>query len=104
MIAACWVNTSPSITTGHRFRALWMVYLDKYYFGRNPTDLILVNYRNLHQQDTNYFGGYTTFMNAYRDQHPNDSVDGQVGGNIKTTFANPAAGMYLPTCKAKPYR
>jgi choline dehydrogenase-like flavoprotein len=64
-------------------------YMDKYYFGRNPTDLILVNYRNLHKRDTNYFGGYTTFMNAYREQHPQDSVDGQVGAQYKDDLCEP---------------
>lgn len=39
---------------------------DKYYFGRNPTEPILANYRNLHTQDTDYLGGFTTFMGAYR--------------------------------------
>src|SRR6202008_3275197 len=32
-------------------------FLDKYYFGRNPTELILANYRNLHKHETDYFGG-----------------------------------------------
>jgi choline dehydrogenase-like flavoprotein len=43
-------------------------YLDSYYYGRNPTELILANYKNLHRQETGYFGGYTTFMGAYRDR------------------------------------
>ncbi|MES2266196.1 MAG: GMC family oxidoreductase [Bacteroidota bacterium] len=64
-------------------------YLDNYYYGRNPTDLILVNYRNLHKRDTNYFGGYTTFMNAYRDQHPNDNDQGQVGAQYKDDLCEP---------------
>jgi choline dehydrogenase-like flavoprotein len=39
---------------------------DRYYFGRNPTEPILANYRNLGKQDTDYLGGFTTFMAAYR--------------------------------------
>lgn len=39
---------------------------DKYYYGRNPTEPIIANYRNLHKQDTDYVGGFTTFMGAYR--------------------------------------
>jgi choline dehydrogenase-like flavoprotein len=41
---------------------------DKYYYGRNPTEPILANYRNLHKQDTDYLGGFTTFMGAYRSR------------------------------------
>lgn len=64
-------------------------FLDKYYFGRNPTDLILVNFRNLHKQETDFFGGYTTFMNAYRDQHPQETDAGQVGAQYKDDLCEP---------------
>src|SRR4051812_13569522 len=33
---------------------------DKYYKGRNPTEPIIANYRNLKKQDTDYVGGFTT--------------------------------------------
>jgi choline dehydrogenase-like flavoprotein len=64
-------------------------FLDKYYYGRNPTDLILVNYRNLHKQETDYFGGFTTFMNAYRDQHPSEQTEGQIGAAYKDSLSEP---------------
>jgi choline dehydrogenase-like flavoprotein len=64
-------------------------FLDKYYYGRNPTDLILVNYRNLHKQETDYFGGFTTFMNAYRDQHPSENTKGQIGAAYKDSLSEP---------------
>ncbi len=51
-------------------------FLDKYYFGRNPTDLILANYKNLHRQETDYFGGYTTFLSARRGRGDADSDQG----------------------------
>jgi choline dehydrogenase-like flavoprotein len=73
-------------------------HLDEYYFGRNPTDLILVNYRNLHKQETDYFGGFTTFMNAYRDQHPADADTGQIGAAYKDQLSEPGGWhvyMYL---------
>jgi len=66
-------------------------FLDKYYFGRNPTDLILVNYRNLHKQETDYFGGFTTFMNAYRDQHPADTAEAQIGAAYKDELCEPGS-------------
>ena len=34
-------------------------FTDKYYYGRNPTNPIIANYRNLHKQDTDFLGGYT---------------------------------------------
>ena len=64
-------------------------FLDKYYFGRNPTELILANYRNLHRHETDYFGGFTTFMGAYRPNHP-DSVEGNgIGGAYKDALTEP---------------
>ena len=39
---------------------------DKYYYGRNPTNPIIANYRNLHKQDTNYLGGFLTFVYSIR--------------------------------------
>ncbi|PZR40643.1 MAG: GMC family oxidoreductase [Azospira oryzae] len=39
---------------------------DHYYKGRNPTDSIIANYRNLKERDTDYVGGFTTFVGAYR--------------------------------------
>jgi choline dehydrogenase-like flavoprotein len=39
---------------------------DKYYFGRNPTEPIIANYRNLKKQEMDYVGGFTTFMGASR--------------------------------------
>lgn len=41
---------------------------DKYYFGRNPTEPILANFRNLGGKDPNldFVGGYTVFSGAWR--------------------------------------
>jgi choline dehydrogenase-like flavoprotein len=64
-------------------------FLDKYYFGRNPTELILANYKNLHKHETDYFGGYTTFMGAFREQRPADTDQGQVGGEYKDSLTEP---------------
>jgi choline dehydrogenase-like flavoprotein len=64
-------------------------FLDKYYFGRNPTELILANYKNLHKQETGYFGGYTTFMGASRGQHPAETEQGQAGAEYKDSLSEP---------------
>ncbi|HEX6628131.1 MAG TPA: GMC family oxidoreductase [Gemmatimonadaceae bacterium] len=51
-------------------------FLDKYFFGRNPTECILVNYRNVGKHEMDFVGGYTTFTGAYRERglSPADSV------------------------------
>ena len=62
---------------------------DKYYFGRNPTEPILANYRNLHQQDTDYIGGFTTFMGAYRTRVDEDSTTETIGAGFKKDLTEP---------------
>ena len=39
---------------------------DKYIYGRNPTECIIANYRNLGNNDVDFLGGYTIFSGAYR--------------------------------------
>lgn len=63
---------------------------DKYYYGRNPTEPILANYRNLHKQDTDYVGGFTTFMGAYRRRIDEDSTTETIGANFKKDLTEPA--------------
>lgn len=58
---------------------------DQYYFGRNPSKPIMANYRNLHKQDTDYLGGFLTFIGAYRSQGSSD----EIGANLKTSVATP---------------
>jgi len=73
-------------------------FLDRYYFGRNPTELILANYRNLHKQETDYKGGFTTFMGAYRNRGPKETGEGEIGGAYKDSLTEPggwSAYMYL---------
>jgi choline dehydrogenase-like flavoprotein len=56
---------------------------DGYTFGRNPTDTIIANYRNLHKQDTDFVGGYTTFASAYRQRGDGDRCPEQIGATYK---------------------
>ncbi|MFT3702941.1 MAG: GMC family oxidoreductase [Agriterribacter sp.] len=62
---------------------------DKYYYGRNPTEPILANYRNLHKQDTDYIGGFTTFMGAYRRRIDEDRTKETIGANFKKDLTEP---------------
>jgi choline dehydrogenase-like flavoprotein len=56
---------------------------DRYIYGRNPTDTIIANYRNLHKIDTDYAGGFTTFAGAYRQRGDGDRCPEQIGGIYK---------------------
>jgi choline dehydrogenase-like flavoprotein len=67
---------------------------DKYFFGRNPTECILVNFRNLGKQDTDFVGGYTTFTGAYRERGL--PTEDHVGGDWKDAQARPGPwGIYM---------
>jgi choline dehydrogenase-like flavoprotein len=70
---------------------------DRYYYGRNPTEPIIANYRNLHKQDTDYVGGFTTFMGAYRStgrtpkhgMRLNEDAPPEIGGDYKDQLGEP---------------
>lgn len=62
---------------------------DSYYYGRNPTEPIIANYRNLHKQDTDYVGGFTTFMGAHRGRINADLIKDPVGAAFKEAATEP---------------
>jgi choline dehydrogenase-like flavoprotein len=64
-------------------------FTDKYYFGRNPTEPILANYRNLGKQEMDYVGGFTTFLGAYREKGNRKEVDAACGADLKTAMQIP---------------
>lgn len=69
---------------------------DHYYYGRNPTEPIIANYRNLQQQDTDYVGGFTTFMGAYRKRGDDQNADGVIGAACKDALSEPGGwGAYM---------
>ena len=71
---------------------------DRYYFGRNPTEPILANYRNLKKQDTDYVGGFTTFMGSYRSPWGDESLKTALGADLKQKATYPGGWklyMYL---------
>ena len=71
---------------------------DKYYYGRNPTEPILANYRNLYKHDMDYVGGFTSFMGAYRGGHNEDLMPETIGANYKDAMSEPGrwrAYMYM---------
>jgi len=67
---------------------------DKYFFIRNPTECILVNFRNLGKQETDFVGGYTTFTGAYRER--GEPTTARIGGAYKDARAKPGPwGIYM---------
>ena len=77
----------------HNYRG-WMSgkiegFEDKYVYGRNPTDAIIANYRNLHKIDTDFAGGYTTYMGAYRERGDGDRCPEQIGSTFKEAMTEP---------------
>jgi choline dehydrogenase-like flavoprotein len=62
---------------------------DKYVYGKNPTEPIIANYRNLYKQDTDYVGGFTTFMGAYRGGINEESLPQAIGAEYKEAMCEP---------------
>lgn len=60
-----------------------------YYFGRNPTDAIIANYRNLGKQDTDYVGGFTTFLGAHRHRGNASADTPGFGESFKKKMTEP---------------
>jgi choline dehydrogenase-like flavoprotein len=62
---------------------------DVYYRGRNPTEPIIANYRNLYKHDMDYVGGFTTFMGGYRERGDRNKLHNALGADIKTIKQTP---------------
>ncbi|SDB52009.1 Choline dehydrogenase [Flavobacteriaceae bacterium MAR_2010_188] len=63
---------------------------DKYVYGKNPTECIIANFRNLKEQDTDFVGGYTIFTGAYRnrtEEVPHNIA--QIGADFKHQLSKP---------------
>lgn len=64
-------------------------HLDSYYYGRRPTAIMMPNFRNVHKQDSPFFGGYMTFYTATRAGW-NRKVEGeQIGADFKKKISQP---------------
>ncbi|MCO5950792.1 GMC oxidoreductase [Mucilaginibacter flavidus] len=71
---------------------------DAYYYGRNPTNPIIANYRNLHKQDTDYLGGFLTFVFSNRSPEFRNNRNQGIGGDYKDSLTEPGpwrAGMFM---------
>ena len=69
-------------------------FADRYFYGRNPTECILVNYRNLGKQDSDFVGGYTTFTGGYRERGV--PATSPLGAEFKEAQVRPGPwGLYM---------
>jgi len=62
---------------------------DQYYFGRNPSEPIIANYRNIGKQEMDYVGGFTTFTGAYRKRGNDEQVEESCGAALKQAVSTP---------------
>ncbi|MFZ9981419.1 MAG: GMC oxidoreductase [Cyclobacteriaceae bacterium] len=62
---------------------------DQYYYGRNPSEPIIANYRNLGKQEMDYVGGFTTFTGAFRKRGNEEEVDNACGAALKSAVSKP---------------
>ncbi len=71
---------------------------DKYSYGRNPTNPIIANYRNLHKRDTDYLGGFLTFVWSRRTASAFNQESAGIGEDFKAGLTEPGpwmSGMYM---------
>lgn len=71
---------------------------DHYFYGRNPSNPIIANYRNLHKKDTDYLGGYLTFVWATRNAVAAGKLPDGIGAAYKEALTEPGswqACMYM---------
>lgn len=79
----------------HNYRGLvsatYEGFEDKYYYGRKPAIPLIANYRNIHKQDTDYIGGFLTFIGASRSQGTTKGLHEYVGPTYKEAMTEPGA-------------
>jgi choline dehydrogenase-like flavoprotein len=67
--------------------------MDRYYVGRRPTQVMMPNFRNVYQQETDFKRGYMVHFSAGRRR--GIPVDG-IGANLKESLAEAGAwGIYM---------
>ncbi|HVZ57262.1 MAG TPA: GMC family oxidoreductase [Chitinophagaceae bacterium] len=64
--------------------------MDKYYYGRRPTQPMMPNFRNVHKQETDFLRGYMCFYGAGRGRAWSDGI----GGEAKDAMTE-AGGWYV---------
>jgi choline dehydrogenase-like flavoprotein len=57
--------------------------MDKYYYGRRPTQPMMPNFRNVYKQETDFLRGYMVFYGATRGTAQANANEPQIGGDYK---------------------
>lgn len=71
-------------------------YQDKYFYGSNPSECMIPNFRNVKKQDTDFVGGYMSFMGAYRNNGNSELVKDEFGADFKDGMSQPGEwGAYI---------
>jgi len=61
--------------------------LDKYYFGRRPTQPMMPNFRNVHKQEMDFLRGYMVFFGAGRGRGKFSTEE--IGAEMKDNLSEP---------------
>jgi choline dehydrogenase-like flavoprotein len=67
--------------------------MDKYYFGRRPTQPMMPNFRNVHKQEMDFLRGYMVFFGASRGRG-NFTGKEEIGAGLKENLSE-AGGWYI---------
>jgi choline dehydrogenase-like flavoprotein len=71
-------------------------FLDKYYYGRRPSESMMANFRNLKKHDMDFVGGYMAFMDVNRNAGDGHELPEQIGGAYKQALSEPGGWtMYM---------
>lgn len=65
--------------------------LDKYYYGRRPTAVMMPNFRNVFKQEMDFLRGYMTFFTANRATGMPDPTGNTIGGAYKDSLTETGA-------------
>jgi len=71
---------------------------DEYYAVRKPAESIIPNFRNVHEQDTDFVGGYVIFSGASREKMHDTATHDTIGAKFKHNISQPGkwtAYMYM---------
>lgn len=68
--------------------------MDKYYYGRRPTQPMMPNFRNVYKQEMDFLRGYMCFYGAGRGRGFGDGLDAEIGGAYKDALTE-AGNWYV---------
>lgn len=63
--------------------------LQDYYYGRRPTAIMMPNFKNMHQQEEDFYGGYMAFYTAARKGWTRKIEGEQFGAEYKRKLSQP---------------